>query len=132
MYMGSRRSRTASCAFSVVPDGGFLAEIQFPGLASWLILGRPCGTGFWLRSSSQDCVLGYSRSSLRTGFWVGIQFPGLASGTKVLGRPARQCRVGLVNQARLEGTVHTPQQTASYDFTRNRVLPSKPWVSRTQ
>ena len=41
--MGSRSSRTASCAFSVVPAG----------LAS----GR--------RSSSQDCVLGYFLSSLR-------------------------------------------------------------------
>jgi hypothetical protein len=48
MYMGSRSSRTASCAFSVVPAG--------------LVSG--------LRSSSQDCVLGYSLSSL-TGLVLG-------------------------------------------------------------
>jgi hypothetical protein len=50
MDMGSRSSRTASCAFSVVPAG--------------LVSG--------LRSSSQDCVLGYSLSSL-TGLVSGLR-----------------------------------------------------------
>ena len=41
MYMGSRNSRTASCAFSVVPDGtGFWAEIRFPGLCPGLLTTR--------------------------------------------------------------------------------------------
>jgi hypothetical protein len=73
---------TASCAFSVVPDGTWLwAEIQFPGLRPGLFSVVPDGTGFGLRSSSQDCVLGYSLSSLTgLGFWVEMRFPGLRPG----------------------------------------------------
>jgi hypothetical protein len=57
MYMGSRNSGTASCAFSVVPAG--------------LVSG--------LRSSSQDCVLRYSLSSL-SGLVSGLRsVPGLTS-----------------------------------------------------
>jgi hypothetical protein len=69
MYMGSRSSRTASCAFSAVPDGtGFWAEMQFPGLRPGLLSVVPDGTGFWVGVRSQDCVLGYSLSSLRDWF----------------------------------------------------------------
>ena len=45
MYMGSRSSRTASCAFSVVPDGTvFWAEILLPGLRPGLLSVVPDGT----------------------------------------------------------------------------------------
>ena len=74
MYMGSRSSRTAFCAFSVVPDGtGFWVEIQFPGLRPGLlsVVPRDWFLG-WLRSGSQDCVLGYFQSSL-TGLVSGLR-----------------------------------------------------------
>jgi hypothetical protein len=48
-------SGTASCAFSVVPDGtGFWFEIQFPGLRPGLLSVVPAGLVSGLRSSSQD------------------------------------------------------------------------------
>jgi hypothetical protein len=38
--------------------------LQSPGLASWEILSRPCGTTHW-HMLTQDYVLGYSQPSLR-------------------------------------------------------------------
>jgi hypothetical protein len=60
-------SRTASCAFSVVPDGtGFWAEIQFPGLRPGLLSVVPAGLG-------SACL---SVPGLRPGFpgrsWTGL------------------------------------------------------------